>query len=85
MLSYREKQELAAKLLKLSLDEVGECSGEIKEINALYVSVPIKGGPSLIVGEDGSVLFADSSVDEEVHYQDFLNGKRTPIEEFDKD
>ena len=69
MLSYREKQELAAKLLKLSLDEVGECSGEIKEINGLY----------------GSVLFADSSVDEEVHYQDFLNGKRTPIEEFDMD
>lgn len=85
MLTHREKQELAAKLLQIPFEEIVEYSGEIQEIHALYVSVPIKGGPSLIVGEDGSVLYADSSIDETVHYREFLNGRRTPIEAFEVD
>ena len=34
----------------------------IEEDSLVYVSIPEKGGESIIIGKDGDVLYADSSV-----------------------
>ncbi len=81
-MSIQEKCKLAADLLKIDIKEIEEYSGIIEEISALYVSIPVKGGDSLIVGDDGSVLYACSAVDYDRHLEAFKAGKRTPIEAF---
>ena len=73
---------LAAKLLKLDIKEIENISAYDKSVGALYVSVPVKGGSSLLVGEDGTVLYADSSISYEEHIKEFSSGKRTPLEDF---
>ena len=73
---------LAAKLLKLDIKEIENNSAYDKSVEALYVSVPIKGGASLLVGKDGTVLYADSSISYEEHIKEFSAGKRTPLEDF---
>lgn len=77
-----EMKQLAAELLKLSDGEVEQYSGVIKELDALYVSVPIKGGASLIVGRDGKVLYASSAISYVKHIEAYKSGKRTPLESF---
>ena len=83
MIEYGEQILLAAKLLKLTTAEVQEYSGIIQSSGALYISVPLKGGDSLIVGKDGTVLYANSSVDYDIHVNEFEKGRRTPMEEFE--
>lgn len=82
MLNLAEQKALAAKLLGLSNEEVETYSSIIEENNALYVSVPEKGGDSLIVGQEGDVLYADSSIGYSRHIEEFSRGRRTPIEAF---
>ena len=77
-----DKYKIAAKLLQIDVEVIVENSGEIEDLSALYVSIPEKGGPSLIVGDDGSVLYADSSVGYTRHVEAFRSGTRTPIESF---
>lgn len=77
-----EMKQLAAELLQLSISEVEQYSGIIKELEALYVSVPVKGGASLIVGNDGRVLYASSAVSYAKHIEAYKSGKRTPFESF---
>ena len=81
-MEYKDRIALAAKLLKLPENEIAEYSEIFEEENALYVSVPIKGGASLLIADDGSVLYASSSVSLDVHLREFKNGRRTPIEAF---
>jgi hypothetical protein len=81
-LQIDEQIALVAKLLQIPLEKAKEQSGLIEDIGALYFSEPIKGGVSLIVGEDGTVLFADSSIGYSKHLEEFKNGRRTPLEEF---
>jgi len=81
-LNKQEQVTLAAKLLNLTLDEIQSNSDIISELSALYVSIPTKGGDSLIVGNDGQVLYADSSVGYTKHLESYKEGKRTPIESF---
>jgi hypothetical protein len=83
-LQIDEQIALVAKLLQIPLEKVREYSGLIKDVNALYFGEPIKGGIALIVGEDGTVLYANSSVGYSEHLHEFINGKRTPLEEFKK-
>lgn len=83
MLQKKEQIEFAAKLLQLSNAEVEEYGGVIEDISALYVSVPEKGGASIIVGNDGTVLYADSSIGYSRHLQEYKNGRRTPLEDFE--
>ncbi len=78
-----EKKRLAAKLFQMDIKEIEENSGIIEELSALYVSIPVKGGASLIVGDDGSVLYADSSVGYSRHLEAYKAGKRTPIDAFE--
>lgn len=75
-----EKIELASQLLEISVEAARDCSGELTEIPALYFSVPEKGGGSLIIGDDGSVLYADSSVGYARHLNAYKQGIRTPID-----
>lgn len=82
-MSIKEKCQLAATLLQMDIQDIEENCGVIDELSALYVSIPVKGGASLIVGNDGSVLYADSSVGYSRHLEAFKEGKRTPIDAFD--
>ena len=78
----KEQLVYAAQLLKISEDQAKEYGGFIPGTNIFYVSVPQKGGGSLLVDDDGSVLFAGSAVGFDEHFLDFKQGKRTPIEFF---
>ena len=80
---FDDRVELAAKLLRLPLEEARDYSGIIPESNDLYLSVPTRGGISLIVGEDGSVLRATSAMGFDQHYDAFKRGERTPLSYFD--
>ena len=81
-MEIKELVALGAKLLKLSVEEAEQYSEYFAEEKALYMSVPVKGGASLLVAEDGSVLYANSSVNLNVHLREFRAGRRTPLEAF---
>ena len=83
MLQPNEQMTLAAKLLKISMEEVQQNSGIIESNKALYYCMPVKGGEALMVALDGSVLYADSSVGYSRHLQEFEKGRRTPLEAFE--
>lgn len=74
--------ELAAKLLNISVDEATEYHSYIEEDSLVYVSIPEKGGESIIIGKDGDVLYADSSVGYTRHLEEYKKGTRTPIDAF---
>ena len=82
-MNKKDQAALAARLLELTDDEVDQYSEIIESNGALYVSVPEKGGDSIIVGKDGLVLYADSSVGYSRHLQEFENGNRTPLDAFE--
>jgi len=75
----REQLVYAAKLLKISEEKAEEYGAFIPGTNIFYVSVPEKGGGSLLVDDDGSVLFAGSAVGFDEHFSEFRQGRRTPI------
>lgn len=75
-----EKIKLAAKLLNVPVNALTDCCGEIAEADAMYFSVPEKGGGSLIIGNDGGILYADSSVGYKRHLEAYLKGIRTPLD-----
>lgn len=81
-MTNKEQYQLAAQLLQMDIKEIEKYGGMIDDLSALYVSVPEKGGVSLIVGSDGSVLYADSSVGYPRHINAFKEGMRTPIDAF---
>lgn len=84
MLTKEEQIKLAAKLFGCSIEKINSNCGVIEKLNALYYSEPVRGGGSLIVGQDGSVLFANSSVKFSTHLKEFKKGRRTPIEMFNQ-
>lgn len=72
--------ELAAKLLKVNIDEL---EGRSLENQAgFYAYQPIRGGGALAIANDGSVLYANSSVNPEDHLKAFYEGKRTDVNSF---
>lgn len=73
---------LAAKLLNISESQVSDYSHTIDGVEALYISIPVKGGDSLIVSYSGEVLYANSSIDYDTHLKEFLKGTRTPLDVF---
>lgn len=82
MLNY-EQIELAMKILKVSEDEIREYSFDLENTDAVYISIPKKGGDSLIISANGEVLYANSSVSFDVHLHEFLSGRRTPLNAFE--
>jgi len=83
MTEKQKAMELAAKLLKIEMSDAEAYCYALTDIEAWYFSVPVKGGASIIVGSDRTVLYANSSVGFEQHVGAFKNGTRTPIELFE--
>lgn len=83
MLNEKQQIELAAKLLRISIEEATEYHSLIEEESVIYVSVPEKGGESLIIGKNGEVLYANSSVGYSRHLEEYKKGNRTPIDAFE--
>lgn len=81
-MTEQEQIKLAARLLRLSEEETKSYVSHPQGVCAIYISIPVKGGDSLLVGEDGSVLYANSSVNYDDHLAEFKKGRRTPIEAF---
>lgn len=50
---------------------------------ATYFWTEGRGGSAVIVSHDGSLLYANSSVDPELHVQAFREGRRTPPDQFE--
>lgn len=75
--------ELASKILEITIEEVKEYAFELENTDAMYVSVPVKGGDSLIISPEGEVLYANSSVSFDYHVSEFIAGRRTPLSAFD--
>lgn len=69
----------AAKLLQVKPDELE--SAKVDGVGLRFYE-PTRGGRSLILGDDGGVLFANSSVAPDSHIQAYKDGKRTPTEVF---
>ena len=83
-MTQEEQMRLAAKLMKLSVEQVQEYGGTIPGSGAYYLSVPQRGGGSLIVAPDGTVLYAGSAIGFDEHYRKFQNGERTDLSFFDE-
>lgn len=79
-MNRNDKIKLAAKLLMITAEQAEKYSGKIDEVSAMYFSVPEKGGGSLIISDDGGVLYADSSVGYKRHLEAYKQGIRTPID-----
>ena len=73
---------LGSKLLKIPPEEAEKYCEFLNEESALYISVPVKGGASLLIAKDGSVLYANSSVSFDTHLREFKKGRRTPLDAF---
>ena len=83
-MTQEAQMQLAAKLMKLSMEQVQEYGGMIPGSGAFYLSVPQRGGGSLIVASDGSVLYAGSAIGFDEHYRAFQKGERTDLSFFDE-
>lgn len=84
-MSIAKTIDLASKLLKVDRDELEHYASDLEETDSLpatYYSIPVMGGPSLIVSDDGEVLYANSSVTFEDHIAAFKQGIRTPLDAF---
>jgi len=84
MLTKDEQIKLAARLLGCSEDKVSGNCGIIPNLNALYFSDPVRGGDSIIIADDGSVLYANSSIEFDEHLREFEKGRRTSLESFNR-
>lgn len=84
MMNKKQQIELAAKLLKISIEDATEYYSIINDGGLVYVSVPEKGGESIIVDKKGGVLYADSSVGYSKHLDEYRKGTRTPLEAFEQ-
>lgn len=68
--------ELAANVMKVSVDEAAKHNKSLPDIDAFYFWNPVRGGISVIVNSSGEKLGAGSSVSFEKHLKAFLEGKR---------
>ena len=70
--------KLVSKVLEMSFNEIIFHTEKIED-NLLYISIPIKGGDSIIIDpKTKEYLLASSFIDYDTHLQEFKNGRRTP-------
>lgn len=67
---------IAAKAMKVSVEEAKKHYKTIDDISAYYFWNPVRGGISVIVGENREKLAATSSVSFDRHKAAFVAGKR---------
>ncbi len=68
--------EIAAKAMKLSVEEVKKYQKAVPEIDGWYFWNPIRGGIAVLVNAAGEKLAATSGVSFEKHLKAFQGGKR---------
>ena len=68
--------EIAAKVMKVSVEEALKHSKKIPEQDAYYFWNPVRGGIAVIVSTQGEKLGATSSIGFEKHLKAFLEGRR---------
>ena len=78
-LDLNAREVLAAEFLDIALPDAQSNKRELPEVQATYFWESVRGGGALIVGEDGGVLFANSSVTLEAHIDAFASGRRTNL------
>jgi hypothetical protein len=74
-MDLQEKLEIASKFLNISVEQLSVIDIEGIE-GGTYIVVPNRGG-SVIVADDGSVLYAYSAMNPIDHIKAFNNGTRT--------
>ena len=74
---------LAAELLAISPADAQSNQRNLPELHATYFWESGRGGGALIVGQDGGVLFANSSVPFDTHVHAFASGRRTHLSTVD--
>lgn len=77
MLDRSQAAALASELLRIPFDDALAISSELEHLDAFLHSERVRGGRKLIVGRDGSVLFAHSSMSASRMIEDFAAGERT--------
>jgi len=80
----KEQAQLVSKLLRITEEEAVKYSHEVEGVDAVYISIPEKGGASMLVSPDLEVLYAISSVSFDKHLEAYKSGMRTPIEAFEE-
>ena len=78
-MNISERKQFAAKLLELPAETIEKSFRYLEADDALYVSIMVKGGDSLLIGADGTFLYADSSVSFSEHLTEYRNGRRTEL------
>jgi hypothetical protein len=76
-LDLAARETLAAEFLAIPLADAQTNQRDLPGAHATYFWESGRGGGALIVGEDGGVLFANSSVPFDTHVDAFANGRRT--------
>ncbi|MBQ6836359.1 MAG: hypothetical protein IJM96_01195 [Clostridia bacterium] len=80
----KEQAQLVSKLLRITEEEAVKYSHEVEGVDAVYISIPEKGGASMLVSPDLEVLYAISSVSFDKHLEAYKSGMRTPLEAFEE-
>lgn len=75
--SDQQLVEIAAVWLSVATEEAAQKSKDVPETAAVYFWTEGRGGGAVLVGKDGSALFATSSVSYDDHLSAFLAGKRS--------
>lgn len=81
-LDLAARESLAADLLAITPAEAHANQRDLPDSDATYFWEAGRGGGSLIVGADGGVLFASSSVPFDVHVDAYKQGHRTDLAAF---
>ena len=79
-ITEQEAIDCVASLLKVPVADL--TTTKIENNEGIYVYQPVRGGSAIIVANDKSVLFANSSIAFEEHLEAFKSGKRTNIDLF---
>ena len=80
----KEQAQLVSKLLRITEEEAVKYSHEVEGVDAVYISIPEKGGASMLVSPDLEVLYAISSVSFDKHLEAYKSGMRTPLDAFEE-
>lgn len=77
MLSFEERIAIAAKTLNISEEDATKYSYLPENCDGIFVSVPEKGGGSVIVDPNGGFLFLSSFYGYDDCIEKYLAGERT--------
>lgn len=75
--------EIASRYLRVPYDLLLANSMDVPEIDAFYYWQPVRGGGQMLVGRDGSVLFAVSALSREDMIPLWKEGRRSDLSWFD--